>query len=171
MSATTVSRSWPASAAASMSSADRLARREQVVAVADAAAEVEHPPGAELRRGERVGGDVALPGRVEAARGRDDALAGDLHGLRRAPCADLGWDRVRAACGPVARRGRHRAHRARRRAAAGRSRGRACSPTSSRRAGIVAGRSLADVVSMVHTDAEITPPLSFVLAWLTTRIG
>ena len=36
---------------------------------------------------------------------------------------------------------------------------------------IVAGHGLADVVSVVHTDAEITPPLFFVLAWLTTRPG
>lgn len=35
---------------------------------------------------------------------------------------------------------------------------------------IVAGHSLADVVSIVHTDAEITPPLYFVASWLTTRI-
>jgi hypothetical protein len=35
---------------------------------------------------------------------------------------------------------------------------------------IVAGRSLADAISTVHTDAEITPPLYFALAWLTTRI-
>lgn len=36
---------------------------------------------------------------------------------------------------------------------------------------VVAGRSLVDAVSVVHTDAEITPPLYFVLAWLTTQIG
>jgi hypothetical protein len=36
---------------------------------------------------------------------------------------------------------------------------------------IVAGRSLAGVISMVHTDAEITPPLYFALAWLATRIA
>lgn len=35
---------------------------------------------------------------------------------------------------------------------------------------VVAGRGLADVVSVVHTDAEITPPLYFVASWLTTRI-
>lgn len=35
---------------------------------------------------------------------------------------------------------------------------------------IVSGHSLGGVVSTVHTDAEITPPLYFVLAWLTTRI-
>jgi hypothetical protein len=35
---------------------------------------------------------------------------------------------------------------------------------------VVAGRGLADVVSIVHTDAEITPPLYFVASWLTTRI-
>jgi mannosyltransferase len=35
---------------------------------------------------------------------------------------------------------------------------------------IVADRSLGGVVSVVHTDAEITPPLYFVLAWLATRI-
>src|SRR5918997_2957510 len=28
---------------------------------------------------------------------------------------------------------------------------------------------LGDVIAKVHTDAEITPPLSFVLSWLTTR--
>ena len=36
---------------------------------------------------------------------------------------------------------------------------------------VVAGRGLADVVSVVHTDAEITPPLYFVATWLTTRLG
>src|SRR6266540_2301771 len=35
---------------------------------------------------------------------------------------------------------------------------------------IVSGNSLGGVVSTVHTDAEITPPLYFVLAWLTTRL-
>jgi hypothetical protein len=35
---------------------------------------------------------------------------------------------------------------------------------------IVAGRGLGDVVSVVHTDAEITPPLYFVATWLTTRV-
>ena len=34
----------------------------------------------------------------------------------------------------------------------------------------MAGHGLADVVSIVHTDAEITPPLYFVASWLTTRI-
>src|SRR3954470_6843369 len=36
---------------------------------------------------------------------------------------------------------------------------------------ILAGHGLADMVSVVHTDAEITPPLYFVAAWLTTRLG
>ena len=35
---------------------------------------------------------------------------------------------------------------------------------------LIAGRGLDDVVSIVHTDAEITPPLYFVASWLTTRI-
>jgi hypothetical protein len=35
---------------------------------------------------------------------------------------------------------------------------------------IVSERSLGGVISTVHTDAEITPPLYFVLAWLTTRL-
>jgi hypothetical protein len=35
---------------------------------------------------------------------------------------------------------------------------------------IISGRSLGGVVSTVHTDAEITPPLFFVLSWLTTRL-
>ena len=35
---------------------------------------------------------------------------------------------------------------------------------------IVSTNGLGGVVSTVHTDAEITPPLSFVLAWLTTRL-
>lgn len=35
---------------------------------------------------------------------------------------------------------------------------------------IVSTHGLGDVVSIVHTDAEITPPLYFILAWLTTRI-
>lgn len=36
---------------------------------------------------------------------------------------------------------------------------------------IVLSHGLGDVVSIVHTDAEITPPLFFVLSWLTTRLG
>ena len=36
---------------------------------------------------------------------------------------------------------------------------------------ILSGRSLSGVVSTVHTDAEITPPLYFVLAWLTTKVA
>jgi hypothetical protein len=36
---------------------------------------------------------------------------------------------------------------------------------------IVVGRSLGGVVSFVHTDAEITPPLFFVLSWLATRFS
>ena len=36
---------------------------------------------------------------------------------------------------------------------------------------VVAGHGLLDAISIVHTDAEITPPLYFVAAWLTTRIG
>ena len=35
---------------------------------------------------------------------------------------------------------------------------------------IVSDRSLGQVVSTIHTDAEITPPLYFVLAWLATRV-
>ena len=35
---------------------------------------------------------------------------------------------------------------------------------------IVSEHSLGGVISTVHTDAEITPPLYFVLAWLTTRL-
>jgi hypothetical protein len=34
----------------------------------------------------------------------------------------------------------------------------------------VANRGLGGVVSTVHSDAEITPPLYFVVAWLTTRV-
>ena len=59
--------------------ADRLARREQVEAVADAAAEVQDAARAELRLGQRVGRDMALPGGIEPARGAGDALTGDLH--------------------------------------------------------------------------------------------
>jgi Dolichyl-phosphate-mannose-protein mannosyltransferase len=36
---------------------------------------------------------------------------------------------------------------------------------------IVAHHGLREVVSIVRTDAEITPPLSFALTWLTTRIA
>jgi len=36
---------------------------------------------------------------------------------------------------------------------------------------MIADHGLFDVVSLVHTDAEITPPLYFVAAWLTTRLG
>ena len=55
MSATCVSRSWPASALGVDVHADGLARREQVVAVADAAAEVEHAarPAGTARRARR----------------------------------------------------------------------------------------------------------------------
>lgn len=35
---------------------------------------------------------------------------------------------------------------------------------------IVSTRSLSGVFSIVHTNAEITPPLSFALAWLSTRV-
>jgi hypothetical protein len=35
---------------------------------------------------------------------------------------------------------------------------------------IVSEHGLGGVISTVHTDAEITPPLYFVLAWLTTRL-
>jgi 4-amino-4-deoxy-L-arabinose transferase-like glycosyltransferase len=35
---------------------------------------------------------------------------------------------------------------------------------------VVSGRSLTGVISTVHTDAEITPPLFFALSWLATRI-
>ena len=59
--------------------ADRLARREQVEAVADAAAEVQDAARAELRLGQGIGRDMALPGGIEAACGAGDALTGDLH--------------------------------------------------------------------------------------------
>src|SRR5215212_1909715 len=36
---------------------------------------------------------------------------------------------------------------------------------------VVTGRGLGNSVSIVHTDAEITPPLYFVLAWLATRLA
>jgi len=36
---------------------------------------------------------------------------------------------------------------------------------------IVRGRSLSEVMSYVSGDAEISPPLYFVLAWLTTKLG
>lgn len=36
---------------------------------------------------------------------------------------------------------------------------------------VVSAHGLGGVVSVVHGNAEITPPLFFVLAWLTTRIG
>ncbi len=36
---------------------------------------------------------------------------------------------------------------------------------------VVTGRGLGDALSIVHTDAEITPPLYFALTWLTTRLG
>ncbi|MGH2966050.1 MAG: glycosyltransferase family 39 protein [Solirubrobacterales bacterium] len=35
---------------------------------------------------------------------------------------------------------------------------------------VVSGRSFGGVISTVHTDAEITPPLFFALSWLATRI-
>jgi Dolichyl-phosphate-mannose-protein mannosyltransferase len=36
---------------------------------------------------------------------------------------------------------------------------------------IVDGRSLSDVLSRVSSDAEISPPLYFILAWATTKLG
>ena len=36
---------------------------------------------------------------------------------------------------------------------------------------VVDGRSLSDVFSLISSDAEISPPLYFVLAWLTTKLG
>lgn len=36
---------------------------------------------------------------------------------------------------------------------------------------IVHGRGLGHVISLVYSDAEVTPPLSFVLAWLSLKIG
>ena len=145
--------------------ADGLARREQVEAVADAAAEVEHPARTQLRLAERVRSDVALPGRIEPAGGTRDPLSGDLHGA-------AAWQLSGAPGG----RGRVRAHADRRgpddhwrRAAAG---GRASIPVRDELSThwIVSRNDLWGVISTVHTDAEITPPLSFVASWLTTRI-
>ena len=59
---------------------DRVARREQVVAVPDPAAEIEHAPRRKERFGEGVARGVPLPAHVEAAGTRHDALAGDRHG-------------------------------------------------------------------------------------------
>ena len=57
------------------------ARRELRERVPDPAAEVEEAAVGQQRRAQAVGRDVALVGRVEAALGGDDALAGDeLHG-------------------------------------------------------------------------------------------
>lgn len=36
---------------------------------------------------------------------------------------------------------------------------------------IVRGRSLGDVINLVTSDAEVTPPLSFVAAWLFAKLG
>lgn len=36
---------------------------------------------------------------------------------------------------------------------------------------IIRGRSLSDVVHMVASDAEISPPLYFILAWITAKLG
>jgi hypothetical protein len=36
---------------------------------------------------------------------------------------------------------------------------------------IVHGRSLGRVIQLVYSDAEVTPPLSFVLAWISLKIG
>ena len=46
---------------------DGLARRERLVAVADAAAEVQHPARREQVGAQLVGRDMTLPGRIEAA--------------------------------------------------------------------------------------------------------
>jgi hypothetical protein len=61
--------------------ADGLARREQVVGVPHAAAEIEHAAVTERRRHQRVGGHVPLPRRVESSRGARDAFAADPRGL------------------------------------------------------------------------------------------
>ena len=58
--------------------ADRLPRFEQVVAVTDAAAQVEHESGTEKPLAETVGGDVPLPGRVETGFRGDYPLSGHL---------------------------------------------------------------------------------------------
>ena len=57
--------------------ADGLARRQEAVAVADPAADVGDPTRPEIALAERVGGHVALPGRVEPALGGHHPLAGD----------------------------------------------------------------------------------------------
>ena len=69
---------------------DGLAGRQQVVAVTDATAQVEHVPGSQPGLARGVGGHVALPGRVEPAFGSDDPLAGDLHPRRLLARSDGG---------------------------------------------------------------------------------
>ena len=57
--------------------ADRLARREQPVAVPHPAAEVEHTAGRKQLGAQLVGGHMALPGRPKAALGSRDPLPGN----------------------------------------------------------------------------------------------
>lgn len=59
--------------------ADGFPGIEQVIAVADAAAQVEDRTRAEERFAQTVGGDMSLPGRIEARLRGDDPLSGDLH--------------------------------------------------------------------------------------------
>ena len=51
--------------------------------MADPAAEVEHAPVGQVRLRQRVGGHMALPGRIEAAVRARDSLSGDLQAAAR----------------------------------------------------------------------------------------
>ena len=78
MSATTVSRSWPSRAAGVDVDAHRLPGRQQVEAVADPAAEVEHPPAAEKGSASAYAATWRCQVGLNPPLG-DDPLAGDLH--------------------------------------------------------------------------------------------
>jgi hypothetical protein len=80
--------------------ADRLAGRERVEGVPDAAAQVEHAPLGQQRRAQPVGGDMALVGRVEAALGGHHSLSGyeahDMYFLERDKAARCSTSRTAA---------------------------------------------------------------------------
>ena len=134
--------------------------------MADAAAQVEHAAGAEGGLGQRVRGDVALPGGVEAAGGGDDALTGDLHAPdpRRRCWIGCAADAARPYIAVAALTALGIALRL----LVGHQSLFADELSTHY---VVTGRGLGDAISVVHTDAEITPPLYFALAWLTTQLG
>ena len=83
---------------------DGFTRCQHVIAVADAATEIQNLPRAQPRLARRIRSHVALPGGVEATGGGDHPLAGDLHLKRSQVRASVFSGRQRN----VARRERRR---------------------------------------------------------------